>query len=109
MLHSSQTHHPHEPARLVSEDKKEKETIHPKQETMGPEEETMHLEEKTMGPEEETTTDADKPETSVSLEEASRSFQNCEPPLQNKSLSSEATSEQQALIAEKNYKTKSKL
>ena len=104
MLHSSQIHHPHEPAKLVSEDKKEKETIHPKQETMGPEEETMHLEEKTMGPEEETTTDADKLKISVSLEEASWSSQNCEPQLQNKSLSCEATSKKQHLFAERNIK-----
>ena len=82
----------------------EDETMDPEEETMDPEEETMHPEEETMHPEEETTTDADKPETTVSLEEASRSSQNCEPQLQSKSLSSEATSEQQALIAERNTK-----
>ena len=75
----------------MNEDKKEEETKHP-------EEETKHLEEEMMHLEEETATDADKPETSVSLEEALRSSQNCEPPLQNKSLSREATSEQQTLI-----------
>ena len=60
-------------------------------------------EEETMHPEEEPATDVDKPETSVSLEE-STSFPNCEPQLPDKSLSSEATSEQQALIAERSTK-----
>ena len=75
---------------LMSEETKE-------EETMDSEEEMMHLEK-------ETVTDAEKPETSVSLEEASRSSQNYEPQLQNKSPSSEATSKQQALIAEGNIK-----
>ena len=61
-------------------------------------------EKETMQPEEETVTDADKPETSVSLEEASRSFPKCEPQLPDKSLSSEATSEQQTLISERSTK-----
>ena len=61
-------------------------------------------EKETMQPEEETVTDADKPETSVSLEEASRSFPKCEPQLLDKSLSSEATSEQQTLISERSTK-----
>ena len=61
-------------------------------------------EKETMQPEEEPVTDVDKPETSVSLEEASTSFPNCEPQLPDKSLSSEATSEQQALIAERSTK-----
>ena len=82
----------------------EEETMHLEEETMDPEEETMDLEEETMHPDEETATDALKPETSVVMEEALRSSQNCEPRLQNKSLSSEATSEQQALIAERNTK-----
>ena len=60
-------------------------------------------EKETMQPEEEPVTDVDKPETSVSLEE-STSFPNCEPQLPEKSLSSEATSEQQALIAERSTK-----
>ena len=68
---------------LMSEETKEKETMHP---------------------EEEPATDVDKPETSVSLEEASTSFPNCEPVLPDKSLSSEVTSEQQALIAERSTK-----
>ena len=61
-------------------------------------------EEETMHPEEEPATDVDKPETSVSLEEASTSFPNCEPQLPEKSLSSEATSEQQTLISERSTK-----
>ena len=81
---------------LKSKEMEEEETMHPEQETML-EDETMHLEE-------ETATDAFEPETSVNLEETSRSSQNCKPQLQNKSLSCEATSEQQALIAERNIK-----
>ena len=61
-------------------------------------------EEETMHPEEEPATDVDKPETSVCLEEASRSFPNCEPQLPDKSLSSEATFEQQTLISERSTK-----
>ena len=61
-------------------------------------------EEETMHPQEEPATDVDKPETSVSLEEASTSFPNCEPQLPDKSLSSEATSEQQTLISERSTK-----
>ena len=61
-------------------------------------------EKETMHPEEEPATDVDKPETSVSLEEASMSFPNCEPQLPDKSLSSEATSEQQTLISERSTK-----
>ena len=89
---------------LMSEEMKAEETVDPEEEMVDIEEETIHPELERIRPEEETTTDADKLETSVSLEETSRSSQNCEPRLQNKSLSSEATSEQQALIAEKNDK-----